>query len=226
MNKMMRILFAGLLILFTVFSVNAADTAGQRMPWDAPIPDVPEGAGLITVGFWADVIGYGLIVAGGMTSGSIDFEIGVAMFNFGSLSLTIGNICLQQGLTTHQKGAIAKGYTIIETKNAKIAGTLSFWALLAQGGGVGAGIAAAILESTELAITSFVLGAAGAVVEIINFYIYRKAWGEDLKKAVKTADNTKNKLEEPEIEYTPVIAMNVDKTSGELQPFLGIKIAY
>ena len=50
-------------LLVSIASLSAQSGSTRSMPWSPPVPDVPEGRGLIAVGFWGDVIGIGLVAA-------------------------------------------------------------------------------------------------------------------------------------------------------------------
>lgn len=155
-------------------------------PWSAPVPDVSEGATLIAVGFWGDVIGLGLI-AGAGAAFSLSPGAGSALTSLGFTSmLFVGNPCLQLGLTAHDAGVEERGFTVSDDNRGKS----TLFSRIAIGcGGASAllGIGAAGSSSTGLAISAAVVGLTGAVFEIINFYNFRPAWAADMKEAAGVA---------------------------------------
>ena len=170
------------LFLACAISVSAEGDAGRTMPWSAPIPDIEEGSTLITVGFWADVIGIGLITGGGaaysISSGVANTLIGLGLTSM----LFVGNPCLQIGLSKHHAAAEERGF-VVSGVNRDKSRTLHYIALGCGGGSLLLGIASIATGSLGLAIASNVVGFGGAVVEIVNFYIFRRNWGLELKAA-------------------------------------------
>ena len=176
-----RILLVVVLILVAV-SALAQEKEEIALPWAAPVPDVEEGAQLIAIGFWGDVVGIGLI-AGSSAAYSLSFGAGQTLFELGLTSmLLVGNPCLNRGLTLHHEALVARGFDV-STENMDKSRRFSRIALGCGGGAVALGIAAAIGDSLPLAIGSILVGGAGAVFEIINFYKYRPAWVTDMKVA-------------------------------------------
>jgi len=169
--------------------VASALTAQEEVtvPWAAPVPEVEEGARLIAIGFWGDVVGIGLI-AGAGPAYSLSFGVGQTLFELGLISmLLVGNPVLQRGLHEHHDALDARGYDI-PTANMERSDLFSKIALGCGGGAVAVGIGAAIAQSTGLAVGSILLGATGAVCEIINFYKFRVAWADDMKVAAGVAE--------------------------------------
>ena len=141
-----------------------------------------EGAQLIAIGFWGDVIGIGLM-AGSSAAYSISFGAGQTLFELGLVSmLLVGNPCLNKGLSDHHDALVARGFDV-STENMEKSQRFSKIALGCGGGAVALGLGAAVAQSTGLAIGSLVVGAAGAVFEIFNFYMHRPAWSTDMKEA-------------------------------------------
>jgi len=156
--------------------------SGPVMPWHAPIPWIDDGSNLITIGFWADCVGVGLI-AGAGPAYSISFGAGNTLLGLGLISLIfVGNECLQIGMTQHHDALVAQGYNV-STANREKAELFSRITLYCGAGSVGLGIIGLIAQSPALAITSNIVGAGGAILEIINFYVHRRNWGNDLRVA-------------------------------------------
>jgi len=176
-----------LLVLLVVVGIAPAQEEGGFVaPWSAPVPDVQEGALLIPIGFWADVVGIGLI-AGATPAFSLSFGAGMTLFQLGVSSLVfVGNTCLQIGMTRHHDALIEKGFDVSD-ENLKKSRLLHYISLGCGGGAVLLGIGAAVTDSTGLAIASIVAGGAGAGVEIFNFYVNRRNWGLDMKEAAGVA---------------------------------------
>ena len=173
-------------LLVSIASLSAQSGSTRSMPWSPPVPDVPEGRGLIAVGFWGDVIGIGL-VAGGGAAYSFDAGVANALIGLGLTSmLFVGNPCLQRGLTLHHDAVEGRGYTVSPV-NRKKSRLFSMIALGCGGGSLALGIASMATDSFGLAIASNVVGLTGAVIEIINFYVFRRNWGLDMKQAAGLA---------------------------------------
>jgi hypothetical protein len=169
-------------LVLAIVLVAAAGLSAQSMPWDPPVPDVEEGKTLIAVGFWADVIGLGLI-AGGSAAYSLDVGVANGLIGAGLTSLLfVGNPCLHIGLTRHHEAAVERGFTI-DVVNKNKSRTLHLVALGCGGGSLVLGIAGAVTSTFGLVIASNIVGIAGAVVEVVNFYIFRRNWGLDLRAA-------------------------------------------
>ncbi len=175
-------LMLAVLVCLIVAWLPAQEEGTFVPPWRAPVPDVEEGARLIAIGFWGDVIGIGLM-AGSSAAYSLSFEAGQTLFELGLVSmLLVGNPCLQRGLNDHHDALVARGFDV-STEYRDKSQLFSRIAMGCGGGAVALGIGAAVAQSTGLAIGSIVVGAAGAVFEIINFYKFRPAWSTDMKVA-------------------------------------------
>lgn len=172
-----------LLVVVVVAAVAPAqEDGGFVAPWSAPVAGVEEGALLIPVGFWADAVGIGLI-AGATPAFSLSFGAGMTLFQLGVTSLVfVGNACLQIGMTRHHEALIERGFDVTDEYLRK-SRLLHYISLGCGGGAVLLGIGAAATDSLGLAIASIVSGAAGAGVEIFNFYGHRRNWGLDMKEA-------------------------------------------
>ena len=170
------------LVCFIAAWLPAQEAETIALPWAAPVPDVDDGAQLIAIGFWGDVIGIGLM-AGSSAAYSLSFGAGQTLFELGLVSmLLVGNPCLQRGLNDHHDALVARGFDV-STEHRDKSQLFSRIALGCGGGAVALGITSAVVQSTGLAIGSIVVGAAGAVFEIINFYSFRPAWATDMKIA-------------------------------------------
>ena len=100
--------------------------------------------------------------------------------------LFVGNPCLQRGLTQHHEAAEEEGYTI-DVVNKDKSRLLSTIALGCGGGSLACGILAIVTDSLGFAIASNVFGLGGAIVEVVNFYVFRRNWGLDMKAAAGIA---------------------------------------
>ncbi len=173
LTVLMIVLFAGALF---------GQSGTFEPPWGPPVPGVEEGTKLFAVGFWADAVGIGF-VTGASAAFGISFGAGVTFYNIGVTSLVlVGNPCLQVGLQQHHDALVAQGIPV-PTANRDKARTLGQVTLGVGVASVGVGLAAAVADSTALAITSIVAGGVGAVMEIVNFYVFRRNWVADMKEA-------------------------------------------
>jgi hypothetical protein len=164
----------------------ASESERPAMPWDAPVPFIEEGAQLITIGFWADAVGLGLI-AGAGPAYSLDVGVANGLFGLGFVSmLFVANPCLQVGMNRHHEALEAQGYDVSEVNRNK-SQLFSRISLGCGAGSLALGIISAITDSFGVAIASNLVGVGGAVFEIINFYVYRRNWGIDMKVAAGLA---------------------------------------
>ena len=100
---------AVLILVFVLSAVSVSAQSELSLPWDPPVPDIEAGKTLIAVGFWADVIGLGL-VAGAGPAYSLDAGVANALFGLGFTSmLFIGNPALQRGLSAHHEALEEQG---------------------------------------------------------------------------------------------------------------------
>ena len=83
---MKKAAFVLLVVVVVAAVAPAQEEGGFVAPWSPPVPDVEEGAVLIPVGFWADVVGIGLI-AGATPAFSLSFGAGMTLFQLGITSL-------------------------------------------------------------------------------------------------------------------------------------------
>ena len=172
-------------VFLVVILVAAAALAPAQQfvaPWGPPVPGVEEGATLWAVGFWADAVGLGLM-AGAGPAFSLSYEAGMSLFTLGlSSMLFVGNPCAQIGLTRHHDALVERGYDV-PMENRNKSRLLSRIALGLGGGSAALGIVSAVTDSTGLGIGAIVVGGAGAIVEIVNFYLFRLNWVKDMKLA-------------------------------------------
>jgi len=163
------------LVCFIAAWLPAQEAETIALPWAAPVPDVDDGAQLIAIGFWGDVIGIGLM-AGSSAAYSLSFGAGQTLFELGLVSMLLVGEPLSSARAERppRRTGCPRG-----DKSRRF----SRIAMGCGGGAVALGLGAAVAQSTGLAIGSIVVGAAGAVFEIINFYSYRPSWANDMKVA-------------------------------------------
>jgi hypothetical protein len=159
-----------------------AQEEAVAMPWAAPNPEVEAGASLIATGFWGDVIGIGLVTGAGPAF-SISVGAGATLFNLGVVSMIfVGNPCMQSGLGQHHDALVALGYDV-PTENRETAEFYSTVSLVCGGASTALSVVALVADSLEFGIASLVVGTAGAVFEILNFYGPRRDWNSDMRVA-------------------------------------------
>ena len=176
-----------LLVLLVFAAVAPAQEQGGFVaPWSAPVPGVDAGTGLISIGFWADVVGLGLI-AGAAPAYSLGIDVGNGFFATGLISLLlVGNPCLQIGLQQHHDALVAQGFEV-STENQEKSRRFHYISLGCGGASLAMGLVSIGMDGYGLTLASFVVGAVGAGFEIFNFYIHRRNWGLDMKEAAGIA---------------------------------------
>jgi hypothetical protein len=174
--------FATICFLFVLIGAPIAAQDAGPLPWEPIVPGVEAGARGIAIGFWADVVGLGLI-AGAGPAYSLGFDVGNGFFGLGlSSMLFVGAPVLQRGMDQHHEALLAMGYDVSEENRAR---SRRFTRI-----SVGCGIASFTLGMTAIAtdtfapaIVSLLVGATGAGFEIWNFYGHRQAWAAHMREA-------------------------------------------
>jgi len=169
-----------LTVVVVVAPMSAQESQAFVAPWGPPVPGVEAGKSLIAVGFFAEVIGFGLI-AGASAGYSVSYDFGSALMGLGTVSMVlIGHPLFQLGLGQHHDDLVEQGYLVPDEHRLK-SRRLGLIALGCEGGAVVTSILALATDSLALGITSFVLGGSGMVIETINLFGNKRNWIGDMK---------------------------------------------